>query len=213
MRDALGWTTHNQPATKCDTVCYAYGVICAHSNRIQRNLESKDGQRMASLYLRFDQAASARYALLAVCIALVLGGSLAGCDLAANPATTDTPIPASTVTAISTASTPTAAALPTLPALSADPGWRVVWRMGYDGSGVVKSEAALATTQPFQIVVVCVGTGKLVITYGSESATFQCTTSPQKHSVIDQHPPADQISVSVSADEGVVWQGLIEVQG
>ncbi|MGZ3681232.1 MAG: hypothetical protein ACXWQR_22640 [Ktedonobacterales bacterium] len=123
--------------------------------------------------------------------------------MAPNPDATTTPGPLST---------PTATATPTLPALSAEPGWHSVLRIGYVSPGVVTSGGALATTKPFQVAVVCVGAGRMVITYATESETFQCMTSPQQHGVIDLHPPTGQISVSVSADYGVVWQGLIEVQ-
>ncbi|MGZ3584698.1 MAG: hypothetical protein ACXWQ5_22415 [Ktedonobacterales bacterium] len=123
--------------------------------------------------------------------------------MAPNPDATTTPGPLST---------PTATATSTLPALSAEPGWHSVLRIGYVSPGVVTSGGALATTKPFQVAVVCVGAGRMVITYATESETFQCMTSPQQHGVIDLHPPTGQISVSVSADYGVVWQGLIEVQ-
>ena len=161
---------------------------------------------MASRPIRYGQAISARHTLLAVCIILVLGCGLVGCDMAPNPDATTTPGPLST---------PTATATPTLPALSAEPGWHSVLRIGY-ASSIVTIGGTFEATKPFQVVVVCEGASNLIITYATksetESETFQCTPAIQQHGVIDLHPLTGQISVNVSADSGVVWQGLIEVQ-
>lgn len=118
----------------------------------------------------------------------------------------------STTAATPTSTVPAATSTPSLPALTSEPGWHSVLRIGYVSPGVITSGGTFATTKPFQVAVVCVGAGKLVITYATESDSFQCMTSPQQHGVIDLHPPTGQISVSVSADYGVAWQGFIEVQ-
>ncbi|HEX8032857.1 MAG TPA: hypothetical protein VF510_03375 [Ktedonobacterales bacterium] len=127
--------------------------------------------------------------------------------MAANPKTATTP---------GSVSTPTATATPTLPVLSDEPGWHSVLRIGYASSGVVTIGGTFEATKSFQVVVVCEGAGPLDITYATrlatESETFQCTPAIQQHGVIDLHPPTGQISVNVLAGEGVVWQGLIEVQ-
>lgn len=113
-------------------------------------------------------------------------------------------------------STLTLTLTPTLAPFVAEHGWTIVVPLGYVSPGVVTSGTSFVAEKPYQVEVVCEGSGNITITVSSPEADTQvytCTPKQQTFSVMEYHPPiGQQVHVNVSAEPSVVWQGALETQ-
>ncbi len=139
--------------------------------------------------------------------ALVLGiALLAAC---ARSSTVRVPGPTRAVASATSTATPTA----TLPVLGGDPGWQTKLELGYVNANEVVPAGTFFASTVFQIVVACEGQGTIHVNFPPEGAlTFHCTS--QLQTSINRLTPTVHatVYVGVTADPGVMWRALVEVQ-
>ncbi|MGH2516710.1 MAG: hypothetical protein ACRDHP_13740 [Ktedonobacterales bacterium] len=128
---------------------------------------------------------------------------------------------ASSTVVVSTPTPPQPTATPTLTTITAEPGWHTTVPLGYVGPGVVTSGTQFVAHTPWQVALTCEGKGDLTITdtisttptATTNTQVYHCTATPQGYSVMNLYPEVGKtVSVNVSADPNVVWQGILEEQ-
>lgn len=150
-------------------------------------------------------------------IALTLVPSIVftGCSISGT--TSQSPMPAlhpiATMTVATTATRiVTPIATPLVP-LTPKAGWQEVLRLGTT-NGVQMSGGSFVAQSVYDILLRCSGVGHLNVEFSSPkgSDTIGCLPQSQLYSVPEQQSQAgQQVTVHVSSDGNVQWDGIVEV--
>jgi hypothetical protein len=147
-----------------------------------------------------------------------LAGLLGAC------ATTNAQSPSQTPTASTpstSAPTPTPTGSATLPNLQPQQGWHTVLILGDSVSGGTISDSdSFTASTPYELVWACLGSGTLKITYGptpqgqiTKTTTCGSRSTQQVAGPFTPSSSGQQVTLEVSAEGQVNWEGLAEVQG
>lgn len=142
-----------------------------------------------------------------VSFVLFLGFLLSACD--SNVPKTISTTPASSQHIETTPATPQS--LP-VDVLSVEPEWQEVLHLGIK-NGVMNTSGDFISTHPYQIIVVCQGTGSLDVTFSPQgAATFICTKDPVMQGDRLETPQAqEKVHVSVAPQGNVHWEVSVQL--